>query len=150
LGERFLSYQRAKFATRLPTDRLYTESHFWLSNAEDEEVRRVGFTRFATRMLGEVVEFEFEIGVGKPLEEGQIIGWFEGFKAITELYTPMAGVFQGANPGLDEGIGQIHSRPYDQGWLYSVDGKPPQGALDAAGYAAFLDSTIDRMTGRSS
>ena len=55
MGDDFLAYRRAKFTTRLPTDRSYTEGHLWI--APDAEGHRVGFTRFATRMLGEVVEF---------------------------------------------------------------------------------------------
>ena len=44
-------------------------------------------------------------------------------------------------------IGEIHNKPYDR-WLYAVEGTPPDNCMDADGYAAFLDGTIDRMTGR--
>ena len=145
-----LSYKRSKFFTRLPTDRLYTESHFWLGRDEDGEDRwRIGFTKFATRMLGEIVEFDFEVAAGAPVGEGQTIGWFEGFKAVTELYTPMAGTFVGPNPNLDAVAERIHSSPYGEAWLYAIAGTPPDTALDAEGYAAFLDGTIDRMLGKS-
>ena len=63
MGDPYLAYQRSKFSTRLPTDRLFTEGHFWLA-AGEEGRQRIGFTRFATRMLGEVVEFEFEVQPG--------------------------------------------------------------------------------------
>src|SRR6185312_12180859 len=53
-----IAYKRSRFSTRLPTDRLYTPSHFWCA-AEPEGVWRVGFTKFATRMLGDLVEFGF-------------------------------------------------------------------------------------------
>ena len=53
-SEHTLLYKRARFVTRLPVDRLYSPSHFWI--AEDKAgVWRVGFTRFATRMLGQIV-----------------------------------------------------------------------------------------------
>ena len=146
----YLPYQRAKFKTRLPTGRLYTQSHFWIGpETDDGGGRQVGFTKFATRMLGEVVEFDFEVQVGDTVSEGQAIGWFEGFKAVTDLYAPLEGVFRGPNPRLEEILGELHRTPYDSGWLYLVEGSPPEDALDADGYAAFLDGTIDRMTGRS-
>ena len=47
-----LVYKRNRFATRLPTDRFYTRSHYWLREVEPA-VWRIGFTKFATRMLGD-------------------------------------------------------------------------------------------------
>jgi glycine cleavage system H protein len=149
MANAYLAYKRAKFATRLPADRLFTAGHFWLA-PEDHGVHRVGFTKFATRMLGEAVEFEFEVAPGAHIEEGQTIGWFEGFKAISELYAPLAGRFVGPNPLLERDLEQVHKSPYDKGWLYRVEGPAPAGAMDASGYAAFLDGTIDRMMGRTS
>ena len=142
-----LSYQRSKFATRLPRDRRYTASHFWMRE-EGPSRWQVGFTRFATRMLGEIVEFEFEADPSASVAVGQVVGWIEGFKAVAELYTPMAGVFLGGNPELNDEIEEVHKKPYDAGWLYTIEGEPPADALDAEGYAAFLDETIDRMMGR--
>jgi len=149
MADAYLSYQRAKFATRLPTDRVFTQSHFWLA-PEPAGLVRVGFTRFATRMLGEVVEFDFEVQPGQAIELGQAIGWVEGFKAVTDLYAPLSGRFAGANPELESVIGEIHKSPYDRGWLYRVEGKAPADCLDAEGYAEMLDATIDRMLGRTS
>jgi len=148
MGDSYLAYKRAKFATRLPTDRVYSPSHFWIERAADG-LQRIGFTKFATRMLGEVVEFEFEVAPGRAIECGQTIGWVEGFKAVTELYSPLGGRFAGANPELESVIGEVHRFPYDRGWLYQVEGTAPNDAMDAAGYSAFLDGTIDRMMGRS-
>lgn len=148
MGDAYLAYKRAKFATRLPTDRLFTEGHFWLAPEEGGHLR-VGFTRFATRMLGEVVEFDFEVEAGAEIRRGQAIGWFEGFKAVTELYSPLSGRFAGPNQDLQQIIGEIHKHPYDRGWLYRVTGEAPEDCLDAAEYAGFLDGTIDRMMGRS-
>ncbi len=148
MGDAYLAYKRSKFATRLPTDRLFTEGHFWLA-PEAGGRQRIGFTKFATRMLGEVVEFEFEVEPGQEIREGQAIGWFEGFKAVTELYSPLAGEYAGANPDLGQLIGDIHKHPYEGGWLYRVAGAPPDGCMDATEYAGFLDGTIDRMMGKT-
>jgi glycine cleavage system H protein len=149
MGDAYLAYKRSKFATRLPTGRLFTEGHFWLA-PEDASLQRIGFTKFATRMLGEVVEFEFEVRPGDEIDCGQAIGWFEGFKAVTELYSPLSGRFAGPNPALETAIGDIHKFPYDRGWLYRVEGSPPENCMSAEQYARFLDGTIDRMMGRSS
>ena len=55
-----IHYKRSRFSTRLPWDRLYTASHFWVLEAEPGRWR-VGLTKFAARMLGDVVDLEFEV-----------------------------------------------------------------------------------------
>jgi glycine cleavage system H protein len=141
-----LHYRRARFATRLPTDRLYTTSHFWIVE-EEPGVWRVGLTKFAARMLGDVVDLGFEASAGDAVELGQTVGWLEGFKARTDLYTVVAGRFVGGNPALDGDIDIIDSDRYRSGWLYAVAGQPDGDACDAAGYVKILDATIDRMRG---
>src|SRR5260370_40640408 len=76
--EEFIAYKRARFATRLPVARRYTLSHFWLLE-EEPGVWQIGFAKFAARMLGEMVEYEFSVAAGAPVEVGQPIGWVEGF-----------------------------------------------------------------------
>jgi len=139
-----IPYRRARFSTRLPADRLYTAAHTWL--ARDVEGQwRIGLTRFATRMLGELVEFNFEVKPGDQVRVGQAIGSVEGFKALSQIYCAAAGEFAGDNPGLREDITRLDSDPYGQGWLYRVKGDPDPAAVDVHGYIAILDATIDRM-----
>ena len=139
-----LSYKRARFATRLPKDRFYTRSHYWLREVEPA-VWRIGFTKVATRMLGDVVEFQFEVETGSRVELGQKIGWLEGFKASSDLYAVAAGDFGGSNAELGRDITLIESDPYGSGWLYQVRGRPEPDSVDAAGYATILDATIDKL-----
>ena len=139
-----LAYKRARFGTRLPTDRVYTRSHYWLIEAEPG-LWRVGFTKFATRMLGDIVEYQFEVASGGYVGTGQKIGWIEGFKAVSEIYSVAEGAFSGENPELREDITLLESDPYERGWLYAVSGRPDLNGVDANGYATILDATIDKM-----
>ena len=143
-SEHTLLYKRARFVTRLPVDRLYSPSHFWIAEHK-AGVWRVGFTRFATRMLGEIVEHEFQVEIGAPVESGQIIGWIEGFKAISDIYSIAEGKFAGGNPALTEKIELLGKEPYDAGWLYAIEGKPDSRCTDVHGYVGLLDATIDKM-----
>ena len=137
-------YKKARFLTHLPEGRLYTRSHFWLLEVSPG-VWRVGLTKFASRMLGDVVEFGFKVPSGAPVEVGQSVGWIEGFKAVSDLYCVAAGEFLRANPALDADITLLDSKLYGEGWLYEVRGSPEPEAVDVAGYVAILDATIDRM-----
>jgi glycine cleavage system H protein len=143
-SEPTLLYKRARFVTRLPVDRLYSPSHFWIAELA-AGIWRVGFTRFATRMLGEIVEHEFQVETGAAVASGQIIGWIEGFKAISDIYCIANGKFAGGNPVLTEDIELIGKDPYDVGWFYAIEGKPDSRCLDVHGYVGLLDATIDRM-----
>lgn len=142
-----IHYRRSRFSTRLAGDRLYTASHFWLLEHEPG-VWHVGLTKFAARMLGDVVDIGFDVATGTDVALGEAVGWFEGFKARSDLYTVVAGTFAGGNPDLDQDVDVVDRDRYGRGWLYAVRGTPDPAACDAAGYVRVLDATIDRMRGR--
>ncbi len=147
MGREGIRYRRAKFSTRLLADRMYTAGHSWLRN-EEGDLWRIGFTKFAIRMLGETVEMDFEIAEGDPIETGQVIGWIEGFKAVTDIYAPMTGAFGGINQKLLKDLELLRRDPYQRGWIYSIEGKPDSSCVNLEGYVAVLDETIDKMLGK--
>ena len=79
-------YRRSRFTTHLPIDRRYSPAHYWLLE-ESAGVWRVGFTKFATRMLGDIVEFEFSATPGAEIAVGDEIGSIEGLKAVTSVFS---------------------------------------------------------------
>jgi glycine cleavage system H protein len=137
-------YKRSRFSSRLPVQYRYTASHYWLREVESG-IWQIGFTKFATRMLGEMVEFDFKVTPGARIEAGQVIGWTEGFKAMSDIYSAASGDFAGVNPAVSANITLIDSKPYGEGWLYQVRGVPDPGHTDVNGYFAILDATIDKM-----
>lgn len=139
-----LLYKRSRFVTRLPVDYLYTPSHAWLARQTDGSWR-VGLTRFATRMLGEMVDLGFELPPGAPVTCGQIIGWVEGFKAISDVYCVAEGRFTGGNPDLKKKLSAIDQDCYRTGWLYAAEGAPDTRAMDVHAYAELLNKTIDKI-----
>ena len=143
-----IRYKRSRFATKLPGNRRYTASHFWAMN-EEPNVWVVGMTKFATRMLGDIVEFEFKVEMGERVEVGQRSGWIEAFKALTDIYCVIDGIFERVNPLLEDDITLIDSDPYGKGWLYSVNGNPEVDSVDSEGYVGILDLTIDKMMAES-
>jgi glycine cleavage system H protein len=139
-----LLYRRILFRTKLLGDRLYTASHFWIQQ-QDADVWRIGLTKFASRMLGEVVEIGFDVKAGEAVQIGDSIGWFEGFKARSDLFSIAGGVFVGSNPLLVDRIAVVDDDRYRRGWLYEVKGAPEPNAMDMHAYAGWLDDTIDRL-----
>jgi glycine cleavage system H protein len=137
-------YKRSNFVTHLPIDRLFSPSHVWLAD-EGNSVWRIGFTKFATRMLGEIVDHQWAKSPGAPVRCGEIIGSIEGFKAISDVYCVASGTFVEGNPALREKIELVSKDPYGDGWLYRINGTPDSNCCDINGYRALLDTTIDRI-----
>ena len=143
-ASRFIRYKRSRFATRLPVGHRYTRSHYWLDR-DSSGCWRVGLTTFATRMLGDLVECTLAVAPGERVEMGQPIGSIEGFKAVSDIYAVASGRFVGPNEALDTDITLVESAPYDEGWLYAVDGTADSESLAVDEYVHVLDATVDRM-----
>ncbi len=139
-------YRRSHFVTQLPVAHLFSPSHFWIAPAPDEPgLWRVGLTKFASRMLGEMVDLGIDTEVDAPVSPGQILGWVEGFKAISDVYCIASGHFAGANGALRSNLALVAKDCHGAGWFYAVRGEPDPQCLDIAAYRALLDKTIDRI-----
>ncbi len=137
-------YKRATFVTQLPVTHLYAPSHCWLART-DEGRWRVGFTKFALRMLGELVDVQFDRPPGSVVKPGDILGSIEGFKAVSDLFCVGQGSFVGGNPALKEDLESLTRDPYAAGWLYEFVGEPDPRCLDVNAYQDLLNTTIDRI-----
>lgn len=155
-----IRFRHAHFTARLPVTYLYTPSHFWLvpvpeaaaerlpdhrESAGAGSLWRVGFTKFATRMLGELVEMVLDVEPGDAINPGSRLGTVEGFKAVSDLFSVIEGSFAARNPLLTSEACLTRSDPFERGWLYAAHGKPEPGHLDVHGYIAHLQETIDRL-----
>ncbi len=140
-------FRHAHFSARFPAGHRYAPSHFWMARAEgtDGDIWRVGMTKFATRMLGELVEMVLDVVPGQKVSGGQRLGTVEGFKAVSDLFCVMEGEFVEANPLLRSESCLTHSDPHGNGWLYSIRGVPAEGETDVHGYVALLTETVDRL-----
>ena len=168
-------YKRSRFITHLPAGYLYSPSHYWIApmpadsvgrvtpcappvtssnpgahgvtrpTTTHENIWRVGLTKFATRMLGEMVDHGLDVEPCAAVSPGQVIGWVEGFKALSDVYCIAEGQFVDSNPVLKEKVILLGSDCYRSGWLYSVRGKPDEKCMDVRAYCAILDQTIDKI-----
>ena len=137
-----ISYRRSRFVTELPAEHRYTASHCWLEE-ESGGVWRVGFTKFAAWLLGDLVEYEFRVTAGAAVTVGQDIGWVEGLKSLTAIHSVVAGEFLESGDGISADITLIDSDPYERGWLYRVRGTAQADTVDVYAYMAILDAAVD-------
>lgn len=142
----YVRFKHARFSARFPEGFRYSPSHYWMSQVEGEEgLWHVGFTKFATRMLGELVDSQFPLEIGTPIEPGQTIGSVEGFKAASDVYCVMDGTFAGTNAILQADACIVKSDPYVDGWLYAARGEPEPDSLDVHEYVELLGKIIQKM-----
>jgi glycine cleavage system H protein len=142
----YLKFKHARFSARFPKDYLYARSHYWLTpDPERAGFWRVGFTKFATRMLGELVEAQFPLPTGGPISAGDEIGTVEGFKAASSVFSVINGHFGELNPVLIADACVVKSDPYELGWLYSAKGTPEAEVMSAEQYLELMQTTITRM-----
>ena len=143
-----VKYKRSRFNATFSDENLYSKAHYWFA-PQGDGTYQVGLTKFAARMLGELVEFGFEVKPETKIVEGDIIGWLEGFKAASDIYSFINGTFVKENQSLVEQPELLHARPHGAGWLYEVNFEDSQKEklLTVHEYTAFLDDLIDKMTG---
>ena len=117
-----------------PADRKYTKDHEW---AKIEGNRaRVGITDHAQSELTDVVYVEFP-AVGKTVAQGEVLGTVESVKAVSEIFSPVAGKVVEVNKVLDDSPEQVNKDPYGAGWMVLLemsDASEAAKLLDAAAY----------------
>lgn len=115
-----------------PSDLKYTKDHEWI-RLEGERAR-VGITDYAQKQLGDVVYLELP-DVGRKLKKGEVFGTIESVKAVSELYSPVAGEVVEVNSGLAERPEAINSDPHNS-WMIALKVSDAESGdlLDAGKY----------------
>jgi len=121
-----------------PDDLRYTKDHEWIRPQGARAV--VGITHHAQAQLGDVVFVELP-AVGHRLKAGESFGTVESVKAVSELYSPVAGEVVEINAALAKQPETVNSDPYGAGWMIAVkldDVKQLDALLDAATYRQLI------------
>jgi glycine cleavage system H protein len=123
-----------------PEEFRYSKDHEWIR--VDGDRGRVGITDYAQKQLGDVVFLELP-EVGRTLSAGEQFGTVESVKAVSELYSPVAGEVVEANAALVSTPEVVNQDPHGEAWMIVVKVTDPSsldGLMDARAYAAFVAS----------
>lgn len=124
-----------------PGDFYYTKDHEWVQLKGDETV--VGITDFAQQQLGDVVFVQLP-EVGARLEAHQSIGAIESVKAVSDVFSPLAGEVTAVNQDLADNPELINQDPHGRGWIMRLkpaDPKAVKGLMSAAEYEKQLEGS---------
>ncbi|HEU6450026.1 MAG TPA: glycine cleavage system protein GcvH [Gemmatimonadaceae bacterium] len=100
----------------IPSELLYTEEHEYVKRTDEADVVLVGITDYAQGELGDIVYVELP-KVGDVFGRSDVFGTLEAVKAVSELFSPLAGEVEAINSRLDKEPGLVNSDPYGDGWM---------------------------------
>jgi len=121
----------------IPTDLRYTEEHEYVRTTADGSVE-IGITDYAQGELGDVVYVELP-AVGTRLGKHDVFGTIEAVKAVSELFSPIAGEVTEINSRLDQEPALVNSDPYGGGWMIRLkadDASAVEGLMTSDAYTA--------------
>ena len=117
-----------------PENLLYSQSHEWICFCGDRA--KVGLSDFAQHALGDIVFVNLP-ETGTPVSVGETAGDVESVKAVSDIYSPLAGVITAVNEELLDAPEKVNADPYGA-WLFEVGDITDKAELmDADAYAAF-------------
>jgi glycine cleavage system H protein len=105
--------------SNVPDDLVYTAEHEYVARTDDPSIVTVGITDYAQGELGDVVFVRLP-KPGDRLEAHQAFGEIEAVKAVSELYSPVAGQVVDVNTALDGDSGVVNRDPYGEGWMIKL------------------------------
>ncbi len=123
----------------IPQDLLYPTDHEYVKKTADASVVLVGITDYAQGELGDIVFLDLP-AKGKKVGAHEVFGTIEAVKAVSELYSPMAGEVVEVNGKLDGEPALVNTDPYGDGWMIKlkVSAADLAGLMSAADYAKLL------------
>ncbi|HUY90734.1 MAG TPA: glycine cleavage system protein GcvH [Pirellulales bacterium] len=104
-----------------PDELLFAKTHEWV-RVEDEggaKIATIGVSAFALEALTDLVYIELP-AVGRPLKAGEAFGEIESVKAVSDLYSPVAGEVVAVHEGLGDKLETLNADPYGEGWMIKV------------------------------
>ena len=98
----------------VPEDLHYSKDHEWVRVEGDQAI--IGITDYAQNSLGDVVYVELP-KAGDKFAASEPFGSVESVKAVSEVFTPIAGSITSINEALADEPEKVNSDPYGAGWM---------------------------------
>jgi len=126
--------------SNVPENLVYTAEHEYVARTDDPRVVRVGITDYAQGELGDVIFVELP-KAGAHLTSHQTFGTIEAVKAVSELFSPVAGEVTEINTALESDAALVNRDPYGDGWMVKLHITGPgelKGLLSPSEYRAHI------------
>jgi glycine cleavage system H protein len=127
-------------ANNIPENLRYSKDHEWVK--VDGDVATIGITDFAQHSLGDVVYVDLP-RTGDKFGSHESFGSVESVKAVSEIFTPIAGEVTEVNNELNDTPEDVNNDPYGNAWMLKIKMDNPNeadGMLSAEEYEEYLSS----------
>lgn len=123
---------------RSPEQLRFAKTHEWVHVEEKggQKFATVGVSAFALEALTDLVFIELP-KVGRQLKAGEAFGEIESVKAVSDLYSPVAGEVVAVHEGLGDKLETLNADPYGEGWMIQMklsDDAALKSLMDHAAY----------------
>ena len=100
---------------------LFAPTHEWTDIAEENgaKVATIGISAFALEQLNDLVYMDLP-EVGRVVDAGEEMGEVESVKAVSPLYSPVAGEIVEVHTELPDSLEKLNVDPYEFGWIVKV------------------------------
>lgn len=129
-----------------PADFRYTKDHEWIQM--NGATGTIGITDYAQHALGDVVFVELP-KTGIKVKAGDVLGTVESVKAVSEVFSPVAGEVVEVNSSLASAPEKINQEPHGAAWLVKLKLENPKDVsnlMDAKAYAAYVEEKEKEQT----
>lgn len=124
--------------SNIPENLRYSKDHEWIE--VNGETATIGITDYAQHALGDVVYIDLP-RAGDRFGTHEAFGSVESVKAVSEIFTPVAGEVVEVNDGINDTPEAVNNEPYTDGWIVKVKMDNPLEAdamLSAVEYEEYL------------
>src|SRR5580765_6387241 len=121
----------------VPDNLHYSKDHEWVRVEGDTAV--IGITDHAQEQLGDVVYVELP-KTGEEFAAHDSFGSVESVKAVSEIFTPLAGKVSETNDSINDEPKKVNNDPYGDGWMIKMKmttAREVDSMLTAAEYEDF-------------
>ncbi len=122
-----------------PQELLYAKTHEWVHVDRDsggQKLATVGISHFAVEALTDLVYIELP-EVGRHVKAGESFGEVESVKAVSDLYSPVAGEIVDVNGSLTLKLDLLHDDPYAAGWIVKIKISDESGLKNLLDYKTY-------------
>ena len=121
-----------------PDEYRYSKEHEWVKF--EGRTATVGITDHAQQELGDIVYLELP-EAGRKLDNNEVFGTVESVKAVSELFSPLAGEVVESNQDAVDAPEKANEDPHGTGWLIKLqieEGVDLSHLMDAAAYQSYI------------
>lgn len=121
-----------------PQQLRFSTTHEWVhvSGDDPQRIATVGISAFAVEQLTDLVHMELP-EVGRTVQAGESIGEIESVKAVSDLYSPVAGEVVEVNLALADQLEALNDDPYGNSWIVKLRITDDSGLDSLLDYEAY-------------